>query len=507
VSHPDGDPAALEVVGVSKYFGPTRVLDRVSFAVRPGEIHALVGENGSGKSTLLKILSGFYPAEPGARMVLEGQEVPPGDGALAAAGVRFVHQELGLVHSLNAIDNIALGSGYAASPRRAIRWRAEAERTAALLRRLGHDIDVRRPVGELRMSEQTAVAIARALAGPAPVKVLALDEPTANLPVDETSQLLGLLRRLRAGGTAIVLVSHHFDEVLGLADTVTVLRDGVHVETRPVRGLSHDHLVELMLGHALEKTAHARRTLPSADPVLDASGVSGVTVRKLDVDVSAGEIVGIAGVTGSGREEVVELIAGGAARAGVVRVNGDELPPGRPDLALAAGVGIVPSSRATRAIVGGTVRENLVLTDLRRCVRRGAIRMRIERADVESWLNKLDIRGGVDTPLLNLSGGNQQKVILSRCLRTGPRLMLLDQPTQGVDIGAKEMIYRIVDDAASSGTAILLASTDTEELVRMCDRVIVLSGGRVTVSLAGPQVERTAITRALNQPRAAQHVV
>ena len=490
---------ALTVTDMSKSFGGQRALDGVSLSIEAGEITALVGQNGCGKSTLIKILAGFHLPDDGGAAEVDGEALTFGSGAASeAAGLRFVHRDLGLVETLDTVDNLALGLGYE-SFRGGIRWAAERKRAREALASLGYEFDVRRPVGTLAMSERTAVAIARALSSSgAPPKMLILDEPTANLPSVEAERLYALIRRISSSGLAVMFVSHHFDEVFELADTGSVLRDAKHVIARPVEGLTEAALIELVIGRALDEVVHGLRTASQGEVVLDASALSGHAVREVSLQVHAGEIVGIAGITGSGRDELAALVFGGQMRGGAISVAGKVLAPGRPDHSMAMGMGLVPAERhANAAFMTASLCENVTLVEPGRHWRGGFMRKRSERSDLTKWLQRLDVRpADTEFQMSSLSGGNQQKGILARGLRKEPKVSVMDEPTQGVDVGAKADIHRLVDEAAAQGTGVFVMSTDHEELVRLCDRVLVLRRGRVVVELSGARLQSDSITAA-----------
>jgi ribose transport system ATP-binding protein len=500
--------AALTVTNMSKSFAGPRVLESVSLSVEPGEIRALVGENGSGKSTLIRILAGFHLPDEGSAEV-DGHSLHLGHGdASEALGLRFVHQDLGLVNNLDAVDNIALGVGYP-SFRGRISWRQERKRTRAALAELGYEFDVRLPAGSLAMSERTALAVARALAPrQTPAKVLILDEPTANLPAAEAERLFQLAKRVADSGVAVMFVSHHFDEVFELAQSVTVLRDGKHVITRPVAGLSEDQLIELVVGRQLEQAVHIADDAERREVVLDVTGLGCDVLNGVDVAVHAGEVVGIAGITGSGRDEVASALFGGTDRTGEVKVNGAVVPKLRPDRAMAMGMGLVPAERhANAAFMLSTLRENITVTQPGAHWRKGILWKSQERSDVAKWLDRLDVRPrDSEFAMSDLSGGNQQKVVLARWLRMEPKVLVLNEPTQGVDVGAKADIHTLIDQVAAQGTAVLIVSTDHEELVRLCHRVLVLRRGKIADRISGARMDHDVITAATigrDQPSAA----
>jgi ribose transport system ATP-binding protein len=490
--------AALSIRSLSKTFVGQRALIDVDLDIDAGEIRALVGENGSGKSTLVKILAGIHEPDAGASVEIAGEPLQLGHAGTAdAAGLRFVHQDLGLVASLDTVDNLALGHGYTFKRSGRIQWRREARAAREAMSSLGYDIDVRRPVGELSISERTAVAVARALSKRrSAARMLVLDEPTANLPAAEADRLFALVRTVRASGVAVLFVSHHFDEVFAIADSVTVLRDGRHVDTRPVSSMTETELVELVIGRELAEYEGTASGLTAGDRVLCARGVTGRIVNGLDLDVSAGEVVGVAGITGSGREELAALLFGGLPRSGQVTVGGKKVPVQRPDRAITLGVGLVPAERhANAAFLEASLRENVTMVDVRRNVVRGVLRGGREKSDVADWLTKLQVRPNrTEVPMAALSGGNQQKVVLARWLRQAPKVLILDDPTQGVDVGAKAEIHCLIDDAAAQGMAILILSSDHDELTRLCHRVVVLRAGRVVDELHAASLTTDRLT-------------
>jgi ribose transport system ATP-binding protein len=482
----------LRIEHLSKTFTGQRALNDVSLTVAPGEVHALVGQNGSGKSTLIKILAGYHQPDGGGSAWVDDTPLTLGDGTAAAtAGIRFVHQDLGLVASVSAVENLALTAGYRTGFGRRIKWHEEREAAEAALMALGVDIDVKAPVASLPPSQRTAIAIARALVGwENGAKLLILDEPTATLPGDDVQRLFEVIHRLKARGVSILYVSHHLDEVFELADRVSVLRDGNLVACTEVKSLDHDGLIELIVGHTLETTT-ATDDGNSGKVVLSVRDLTGGTVHGIDFDVHEGEIVGLAGITGSGRENIIGLLTGQMPRdEGDVWVDGTAIKNYAPHHALKSGIAFVPAERATRGTVGTmTVRENMSLADLKPHFVKGRLRHRKERGETTDWISRLSIKtNGSEALITSLSGGNQQKVMFSKALRLAPRVFMLDEPTQGIDVGAKDQIHRLVDEAAANGMATLVASTDTDELVRLCHRVIVMVDGGISRTLKGDEI-------------------
>ena len=493
----------LKLRHVTKSFGEQAALRDVDLSVEYGEVHALVGQNGSGKSTLIKLLSGYHQPDPGAEAELDGRPFQLGSTPAArAAGLRFVHQDLALVLSLSILDNMMLGRPYPVRLGGGIRWRVAASRASGYLRRVGVEADVRSPVGTLSMSERTAVAIARALSDTRDGRLLVvLDEPTAALPAGDVDRLLEAIGGLRAEGHGVLLVSHHLDEVLGIADRITVLRDGRVVASVPSAGVNQRRLAELIVGHAVVVPDAGPRQ--AADPrkqdqhmVLRVRGLAGGRINGLGFGIRAGEIVGVAGITGSGRESLAPLLTGGLPHRGEIEVAGSRLAPGRPRDVVAAGVAAVPGERARLGVFPNLgVRANMTISQLERHRRWGRIVRRLERREVVQWIDRLGIvTRGPDAPMSSLSGGNQQKVLVARALRTHPEVLVLDDPTQGIDIGARAQIHEVIERCAAEGIAILLVSTDSDELARLSDRVLILAGGRLAQILErGPALTAKSI--------------
>jgi ribose transport system ATP-binding protein len=487
---------ALQIIGLSKTFPGQRALDDVDLTVAAGEIHALVGQNGSGKSTVVKVVAGYHAPDAGATATVDGVEFELGSAPAAlAAGLRFVHQDLGLVESMTVSDNFKMMQ----AQRRLTPLRRRDDRIAAgaALRELGYDIDPAAVVADLAESERTAVAVARALDGAdeaATFPLLVLDEATAALPGPEVQRLFRALRRIAERGTAILFISHYLDEVLGIADVVTVLRDGRKVTTTATDGVSHERLANLMLGRELVADAAANTRVTSgpagAKPVLVARGVGGADLLPIDLDVAPGEVLGVAGLTGSGRDELASLLGGRLPRVGELTVNDTIVAPMAPHKAIDAGLCYVPADRGNDALFRmESVRNNLTISDLSPFWSRGRLQSGDEQAHAKVWIEELDIKPArSDIVVGELSGGNQQKVVMARWFRCSPKVLVLDEPTQGVDVGSKADIYRIVDLATDRGTATIVCSSDSAELERLCSRVLVLHRGAVVAELQGTDV-------------------
>ncbi|WP_236793734.1 sugar ABC transporter ATP-binding protein [Amycolatopsis sp. GM8] len=492
----------LEVRHLSKTFGATRALDDVGFSVAAGQIHGLLGGNGSGKSTLIKILAGVHTADPGGEFRIGGETVPADATTPALArrcGLRFVHQSRSTFPELTLAENIAIGDRFPTSAGR-VRWAQLRKRTAALLERFEIDADPRDRLGDLRPADQTMVAIARALqdaqgAG----SVLVLDEPTASLPEHEVAVLLDALRRYARAGQTILYVSHRIDEVLDITDAMTVLRDGRHVITRSTQGMTEAELIEHIVGRPVERV-FAETTgehAAAGEPLLEVTGLSGGPLRGVDLTVRSGEIVGIAGLLGTGRTELLRMIFGDLPRtAGTIRLGGTAVQPRNPGQAMKLGIAHVPEDREHEAAyLDLSVRENLSAAEITKYWVGGRLRRPPERRDADRAIADFAIRtSGQDALMSSLSGGNQQKVVLARWLRREPRLLLLDEPTQGVDVGARADVYAAIRGAVSGGMAALVVSSDFDELAHACDRVLVLRDGRITAEVRGAELHRQRLT-------------
>lgn len=493
-------PPFLSLTNVSKHFGAQRALSDVGIDVHSGEIHALAGHNGSGKSTLVKILAGYHQPEPGFAAVTAGEPFALGDArAAATAGLRFVHQDLGLVDSLDVVDNLALAGGYPTRWRAGICWgRARAE-AAELLAGLGYDIDPRTAVGELSAVERTGVAIARAIRGADSARLLVLDEPTAALTAPEVATLFSTIDRLRARGLGVIFVSHHLREIFDICDTVTVLRDGAVVAQQPVSSIGgEEDLVALMLGSrpmALAELPQAPPTRADAAAVLSVRGLRTAAVCWLDLTVSSGEIVGIAGVAGSGRDEVAAALFGGRPRGGEVDVNGARVPSERPDRSIAAGMACLSAQRHRTGVVGSmSLAENVTLAKIPGRLWGSVLNRAVERSDAAEWVARLRVQPpDPGRPLSQFSGGNQQKVLLGRWLRLRPRVLVLDEPTEGVDAHTTAVVHDLIRAAAAAGTAVVVCSSDTDELVSLAHRVVVLRRGEAVATVCADQLDRDAV--------------
>lgn len=499
----------LAIEGLSKSFGSTQALDRVWLNVMPGRVHGLVGQNGSGKSTLVKVLSGYHAPDPGARIVIDGKEVTLdlGGGGSHALGMRFVHQDLGVVGELSVTENLLIDR-FVGEPAAWLRWRALHADAAALLESFGVRVDPRRTMGELPAAVQAMVVIVRAAEGLRANRpevgsrgVLVLDEATASLPVAARDQLQSVVRAVVALGHSVLFVSHFPDEVLEWADQVTVLRDGRVVADRATEDMSEASLVELIIGRPMEhyQESSAVSLSPGTSPSMVVTALGGHEVEDLSFEVRPGEVLGITGLVGSGFDEVTRILGGaGGARSGAMELDGRrwELTAFSPVTARKAGVSFVPHDRQRLGAAPAlSVSENISLAILDGCTGVGGrLQHRRLRQEVRRLLEDYGVTPpNPNLPLGSLSGGNQQKVVIAKAMAGTPRVLVLDEPTQGVDVGARAEILKKLRDVARSGTAVLCATTDASQLEELCDRVIVLRRGRLTAELSGESINEDRI--------------
>ncbi|MFE7839691.1 sugar ABC transporter ATP-binding protein [Streptomyces sp. NPDC057474] len=494
----------LRVAALSKRFGGTQALQDVDLEVSPGEIHALIGPNGSGKSTLIKILAGYHHAEPGAVAELDGEPFDLGQVTASRHDrLRFVHQELGLVGELSAIDNLALSHGFARTAFGNIRWPEMERRTSALVERFGLGIDVRRPLATATPVQRTVVAIAAALQGWEGRRgVLVLDEPTAVLPPGEVARLFDIVREVRDAGAGVLYVSHRMDEIFALADRVTVIRGGRRIATRPVAELTPRSLAELMAGEETE-TDH-RPSPPSgrADPVLEVRDLWAGPLRGVGFDLARGERLGITGLVGSGHEIVPYAVCGAHAGRVSGRLRLPESSERWTEARDADGLGLplVPADRAGEGVIGDfSVGENLTLPLLDRLrARSGRLRRRRESALAEDWIRRVGVRtAGRGARITTLSGGNQQKVVMARCLAQRPPVLTLCEPTAGVDIATRLQLYDLIERQAAEGMGVIVSSSDTQDLLALCTRVLVVRDGRIAREISGPDITEPALVHAM----------
>jgi ribose transport system ATP-binding protein len=507
-----GSTPILEMKDISKTFPGVKALTNVSLTVYPGEIHALMGENGAGKSTLMKILSGAYQADPGGEIHINSEHVTI-DGPLTARhrGISIIYQELSLAPNLSVAENMLLGREHKTGPM--VDRRSMEKACQSVLTRLGVHFAASTKVSELSMAERQLVEIARALI--ANSRILVMDEPTTSLSSRETEAMFALVRQLRDEGLAIIYISHRMAEIYELADRVSVLRDGSYVGTLVGDQISAERLVQMMVGRDLssfykkEHDAHQSR-----GPVMFAvrNMGDGVRVHDCSFDLHEGEVLGIAGLVGAGRTELARLIYGADPRtSGEVFLRGKHLSIHRPEDAIDSGVVYLTEDRKHLGLfLDLTVRENVNVSVLGRDARMGGVlNMKSARERAAAAIKALAIRVAGDGVLVgSLSGGNQQKVLLSRLLETKPKVLILDEPTRGVDIGAKSEIYRLIDELAKRGVGVIVISSELPEVVGICDRVLVMREGRLEGEVGGtghpPVTQENIITIATGVREAAE---
>jgi ABC-type sugar transport system ATPase subunit len=499
------DPALLQIDRLTVEFPGVRALDEVHFDIAPGEVHALVGENGAGKSTLLKVLGGVHRPSSGEIRVGGKPYRPKRPADALRAGIAVIYQEFNLYPDLTVAENVFSGREPFSPWTRGIRYAEINRRSAELFDVLGVSIDPTATVGSLTVSEQQLVEIAKALSVDG--RIIVMDEPTAALSADEVGRLLDVVRRLRAEGRSVVYVSHRLDEVFAVADRVTVLRDGKLVRTMPREEADPEQLVRLMVGRDVASVFH-RDEVAEGDVVLALVGISaGRRLRDISLNVRAGEIVGIGGVAGAGQPELSQVIFGALpVTAGRMSFDGKDYRPANPAEAMTRGIGFLHEDRKAAGILPDlSVRDNLTVSVLDR-VRSAVSRLLSPAAQTTvfaDYRKRLAIRTtGPDQLIGQLSGGNQQKVLLGRALAPGGRLLILNEPTRGVDIGAKAEIHHLINELTRAGTAVLMISSDLPELLGVSDRVYVLSGGEVAGHLVGAdRTEENVILCATTQRR------
>jgi ribose transport system ATP-binding protein len=493
---------ALDLRDVDKHFGGTRALRGASLAVRPGTVHALLGGNGSGKSTAIKILAGVYPADAGQLTIFGQPHALAGytPTTAAAAGLRFVHQDLGLFDDLAIQENFALdAAGYPRTRVGGVNWAKLGRQVARVLADYELDVDPRRPVGDLRPSDRTMVAIARALQGAEGMRlILVLDEPTASLAAHESNLLLDRVRRLADRGQTVVIVSHRLQEVLSVADDFTVYRDGRVAGALVANRPTEDDLISIMAGGlkvALRPSGQGGHA--TGEPLLEVSRLESGPLRSVSFTAHRGEILGIAGLVGSGRSSLLHAIFGShAPTAGTMKLGGALHAPRAIGDAVAAGVGLVPENRVREAaFMDRSVSDNLAFAMLREYGARGWMSRSREARRAGELIARFGVKVASAAALFSsMSGGNQQKVVIARCLQRDPRLLLLDEPTQGVDVMSRADIYALIRDSALTGCTVIVASSDMSELHALCDRVLVLARGRITQEVLAGELDVDGLT-------------
>lgn len=484
-------PPLLSLEHVTKRFGPVTVIDDVSVSVYPGKVQALLGENGAGKSTLIKMMAGIYQPD-GGRILIDGKETKlPDTKASEAHGIATIHQELNLAPNLSVAENVMLGR----TPQRyGLVNKSEMNRLArAALERIGLDIPLDTPVGRLGVAKQQLIEIAKALSLDA--RMLILDEPTASLTGREIRQLFEVVEDLREKNVAMVFISHHLDEIAEIGDMVTVLRDGQFVKDVPA-DTPEEELVQLMVGRSIDKQ-YPRSVPKIGEPVLTVEGLTRQgAFADIAFSVRAGEVLGVAGLVGAGRTEVVRALAGADNYdSGRVTVHGKEVPKNDVATAIRSGIGLVPEDRKSQGLVLiADVNENLGYATLYATSHLGLADLKGQRERAGDVAKTLRIRmAGLNQRIKDLSGGNQQKVVFGRWMLANSDVLLLDEPTRGVDVGAKVEIYELINEITTRGGAVVMVSSDLPEVLGMSDRVLVMSRGRVSGEIPASEATQDAV--------------
>ena len=485
----------LEMRSIEKSFGKTHALRGIHFEVEEGEVHALLGENGAGKSTLIKVLGGIHQPDSGT-ISIDGQEVHLENVSQAQArGIGIIHQEIVLVPALTIAENIFLGREPAT--RLGLRdVKSIQQRAAEMMAALGLTLDVTTPVRKLTIAQQQMVEIVKAISFN--VKILVMDEPTSSLSEEEVQKLFEIIRTLKGKGVSIIYISHRMAELFEVSDRVTVIRDGAYVGTRETARTNADELVAMMVGRSLE-SYYVRTFTTPGDVMLTVEHLTRDGVfEDISFQVRKGEIVGFSGLVGAGRSEVMAAIFGGTPfDSGVLRLNGKQVRFQNTAQAIRHGVGMVPEDRKKMGLaLVNTVGFNLTLAAIRSLVRGGLINRRARKAMIDRSIHDYRIKtASPDASVASLSGGNQQKVVIAKWLASSPSMLILDEPTRGVDVGAKQEIYAIMNGLAAKGMAIVMVSSDLPEIINMCDRVYVMRAGRLVAELSREQITQENIMR------------
>jgi ribose transport system ATP-binding protein len=491
---PPAPRIAVSVQGVTKRFDGALALDDVSVDLYHGEVHALVGENGAGKSTLARIIAGIYLPDRGIVQVDGKTREFDGPYAAQQAGIAMVHQELNVIGTLSVAENVLMGVEPATAG-----WIRQSDLIATTRRYLdtiGLDVDPRAPAEELSIAQQQLVEIARVLALDA--QVIIMDEPTSSLSTVDAAHLLDLVRSLREQGKTILLISHHLAEITAVADRVTVLRDGQLIATEPAAGLDESSLIRMIVGRDIERVYHTAGSAQSKEPLLTVENLVAPGVRSASLSVHRGEILGVGGLVGSGRTELLLALFGAAPiQAGTLTLRGKPFRPKSPHDAIKAGLALVPESRKDDGLVlEASVEQNIELASLAAVSLAGWIVRSRSRSLAASYVDRLLIKtASIGTPVSSLSGGNQQKVVLAKNLATDPEILLLDEPTRGVDIGAKAEIHAIMRDLAATGRAIIMVTSVLPELLLGSDRIVVMRNGRTVGELEARHADEESLTR------------
>ncbi len=484
----------LQMRGITKTYPGVRALENVDLEVRAGEVHALVGENGAGKSTLMKVLAGAHPKDSGT-IVLSGQSVEMDSPQKAMdLGVSIIYQEFNLVPYLNAAENIYLGREPRAAIPGFVDFKTMYREAQQVIDRLGVPLDVRAPVNRLSVAQQQMVEIAKATSRRS--KIIVMDEPSATLTEHELKSLFSLIRQLKSEGVAIIYISHRLEEIFEIADRVTVLRDGKHIATRDVAELTREDIIKMMVGRELTQMI-PKVPAPLGDNVLEVRRLNRKgLLHDISLTVRKGEVVGLAGLVGAGRTELARAIFGAdPIDSGQILIEGKPVRVRSPQEAIKLGIGLVTEDRKGQGLVlGMVVRENITLANLGALTRLNFIMAGRERQVAREYVTSLTVKTpSIEQTVQKLSGGNQQKVVLAKWLFTQSKLLIFDEPTRGIDVGAKTEIYQLMNDLAAKGVGILMISSELPEVLGMSDRILVMHEGRIAGELPASEATQEGI--------------
>ena len=483
----------IEMKGIDKSFGTNQVLKNAGFLLKDGEVHALMGENGAGKSTLMKILTGVYTRDAGTVLV-DGKEVVYKNPQEAEkAGIVFIYQELNVLFDLTVEENLFMGKeltkGFGICDKKAMRKKAQE-----IMDRMGVNIPVTAQMSDLSVGQQQMVEICKALMVDA--KVLIMDEPTAALTQSETEVLFEVIKSLRAKGVSIVYISHRMEEIFELCDRITVLRDGSYIDTKYIKDINMDDIVQMMIGRTIGER-FPKRDVQMGKEVIRVEGLtSGKLFKNVNFSVRAGEVLGVSGLMGAGRTEIMQAIFGNIpVESGKIYIDGKEVTIKNPRQAIAAGIGFITEDRKTEGLLlEKSIAENIEIVNLNKVSKNSVISMAKQKALVKKGIEEFLIKCfGPDHECNNLSGGNQQKVVLAKWIYTDPKILILDEPTRGVDIGAKKEIYSVINDLAAKGVAVIMVSSELPEVLGMSDRIMVVHEGKVTGIVEASEVDQAKV--------------
>ncbi len=489
----------LELRDITKRFAGVEVLHEVSFALKPGEVHALLGENGAGKSTLVKVVTGIHQPD-GGEILLNGAPVHFHDSREShQAGIAAIYQELSLFPDLDVAENIFVGRQPTKRSGR-IDWQKLYDEAGKLLESLGVHLNLRQKARSLSIAQQQMVEIARAFSINA--RILIMDEPTSSLTLTEVADLFRLVRRLRDDGTAIIFISHRLEELFELADRVTVLRDGAYVDTRPLKDVTRDDLIRLMVGRTISNL-FPKQDVKAGEVILKVENLSRAGVFKnISFELHKGEILGMAGLVGAGRTDVARAIFGvEPPTSGKIQIEGQEVRVTSPQQAIGLGLAYVPEDRQQHGLIPPmTITANISLPTLREYASHGWLRDKLERTAAFSAARQMEVRANnIWQKARELSGGNQQKIVLAKWLSTKPRILILDEPTRGIDVGTKAAVHALMSKLAAEGIAILMISSELPEVLGMSDRVIVMHEGHITGHFTRAEATQEKIISAATQ--------